>query len=203
MQNLAIVILGGSLIKDSQCGWRTLYYHEGDAHGITGDKLRVIAGSYLCRENQAAVIIASGGKGQLKNIPDAPTVSEVIKKELIDLGVEANKIIEENCSNNTWQQLQNLKKIVKERGIKNLFLISNEWQLERIKAMIEKDTELSQILLQGLLRLSSAEEICIRYKPTEWQEIIDKSRKSEAYTKRIEIENRGVKDIKEGGYQLK
>jgi len=93
----AIVILGGGLKKDADGRWRTTNYDEsGDNFGVSGDRLRVVAANYLYKNNQEQLIIASGGKGQLKNIPGAPAVSEVLKRELIELGVPEEKIIEEN-----------------------------------------------------------------------------------------------------------
>ena len=87
---LVIVILAGGLVKDIN-GWRTTWFDEMDNFGALGDRFRVLAGAYTYqnaqKENQDAWLIACGGKGQLQSISDAPTISSVIKKELIELGV--------------------------------------------------------------------------------------------------------------------
>ena len=61
----AIIILGGSIIKDEHTGkWRTTYFDEqGDNYGALGDHLRVEAAVYLFKNNPNTLIIASGGKG--------------------------------------------------------------------------------------------------------------------------------------------
>lgn len=201
---LAIIILGGGIKKDKNGKWRTTNFDEkGDNFGASGDRLRVIAGSYLYKDNPEKLIIASGGKGQLKDIPDAPTVASVIKKELIELDVPADKILEENNSGNTYQQLQEMKKNIQKKALKNITVISNKWHLPRIKAMIKIDPDLKKIFGAGNLKILSTEEICLTYKPKVWQPIIKAAYESEDIKKRIKLEQEGVKQIKEGTYKFK
>ena len=200
----AIVILGGGLKKDADGRWRTTNYDEsGDNFGVSGDRLRVVAANYLYKNNQEQLIIASGGKGQLKNIPGAPAVSEVLKRELIELGVPEEKIIEENNSGNTYEQLKEIKKIISEKKLKNIIILSNGWHLPRIKEMLEQFEELKQIFDLTKVEFLSAEKICLEHDKEAWQEIIEKAYKSEMLKKRIELEQKGVQDIKEGRYKIK
>lgn len=199
----AIVILGGGLKKDETGQWRTTNYDEpGDNFGVSGDRLRVVAAGYLYKNNPEQIIIASGGKGHLKDIPDAPTVAEVLKKELIELGIPEEVIIKEN-SGNTFQQLQELKKIINKKGLKNIGLLSNEWHLPRIKAMLEQFKELKQIFDLTKVEFLSAEKICLEYDRETWQEIIEQAYQNEELKKRIELEQKGVQDIKKGRYKIK
>lgn len=203
-EKTAIVILGGGLKKDANGRWRTTNYDEpGDNFGVSGDRLRVVAAGYLYKNNPKQIIIASGGKGQLKDIPDAPTVSEVLKKELMELGVPEEIIIEEKKSGNTYQQLQEIKKIIKDKGLKNISLLSNEWHLPRIKEMIETMPELKEIFNLTKVEFLSAEKICLEYDKEAWQETIEQAYKSEGLKERIEREQKGVQDIKEGKYKIK
>lgn len=200
--NQAIVIIGGGLVKDKG-KWRTTNFKEGDKYGVKGDRLRVDAAEYLFRENEENEIIALGGKGQLKDIPDAPTVSEAIKQELKELGVPDDRIIKEEESGNSWQQLQELKKILKEHEFENVVVISNKYHLLRIEAMMEQDVEFKELLSSGKLELQAAEEILIEKEPGKWKDEIDRAYDTEAMRERIALEERGVRDLKEGKYKLR
>jgi len=200
----AIIILGGGLVKDKQTDrWRTTNYDEGDNFGVQGDRLRVIAADYLFKDNPEQVIIALGGKGQLKDIPDAPTVSEVIEKELLELEVPGEKIIKEEESGNSWQQLMGMKKLINELGLEDCKIISNKFHLPRLKAMAELDSDLKKIMDSSNIDFKSAEEILLKYNPEEWQNEIESVYKSEAMKERIKMEEKGIKDIKDGKYKLK
>lgn len=202
IENRVIVILGGGLIKEDG-KWRTTNFNEkGDNFGALGDRLRVIAGSYLYKNNPEVFIIASGSKGQLKDIPDAPAVSEILKKELIELGVPKEKIIEENKGGNTFQQLQKIKRIIEENCFKKVIIISNEWHLPRVEAMIKYDSDLAKMLEEKKIEIKSAEKICFKYEPEKWQDIINTAYNSEEIIKRIELEKRGVEQIKNGTYKF-
>jgi len=197
----AIAIIGGGL-KNDNSRWRTTYFNEeGDDFGALGDRLRVLAGGLLYEENPQSLIIALGGKGQLKDIPDAQAVSAVIKNELVELGIPAENIIIENQSGNTFEQLRELQKIILDNNFEDISVISNRYHLPRIKAMIELDEKFREKLEGGRVEILSAEEILIKYSPDEWKENIEAAYNSEAMKKRISLEANGVKEIKEGVYK--
>ncbi|MFH1523183.1 MAG: YdcF family protein, partial [Patescibacteria group bacterium] len=183
----AIIILGGGL-KEENDKWRTTNFNEGDNFGAMGDRLRVVAANYLYKNNPDIAIIASAGKGQYKNVPDAPTVSSVILNELIELGVPKEKIIKEENSGNTWQQLQETKKIIQEKNLNKIIIISNRYHLPRIKAMINKDELLNKLLDEGKIELQSAEEICLKYDEKKWNKIIDDAYNSDVMKERVSLE---------------
>lgn len=197
----AIVIIGGGLKKENG-KWRTTNFKEGDNFAVQGDRLRVVAACHLYKDNQYLLVIALGGKGQYKDISDAPTVAEIIKSELVELGVPPENIIKEEQSGNTWQQLQELKKIIVEKKIEGVIIISNEYHLARIKAMIEKDSELKKMFDTAKIKLQSAEKIIIKNDPDQKKEI-ENVYKSKAMRERIALEQKGVIDIKKGRYKLK
>ncbi len=199
--DIAIVVLGGGLIKDKSGKWRTTNFNEGDNFGVSGDRLRVLAASYLYKDNPR-IIIVSGGRGQLSNIPNAPTIAEVLKKELIDLGVPASEIIEEDNSDNTWQQLQKLKKIIDKMQLRDVTVISNKWHLPRIKELIKKDRKLTSLFSDKAIKLISAERIVIRDNPKKWKGAIKLAYNSEAMKDRIKREKKGIGEIKKGTYKL-
>jgi len=201
-QKKAIIILGGGLKKDKG-KWRTTNFDEGDNFGAQGDSLRVAAGYYLCKSDQDLLLIVSGGQGQYENIPDAPTIAGVIESELLNFGALKENIIKEETAYNTWQQLQETKKIIQREKCNKANIISNKYHLPRIKAMINKDRELKKMFSSGLINLQSAEEVCLKYDKKRWQKAIKDVYNSEAMQERIKLEEKGVRDIKAGKYILK
>jgi len=199
----ALFILGGGLIKDNG-KWRTTNFNErGDNFGSLGDRLRVKAASCLYKNDPEYLIITSGGKGQYKNIPNVLTVAAVIKQELLELGVLKDVIIKEEKSNNTWEQLQQLKKIIQKENFIKIKVISSRYHLPRVRAMIEVDNKLNEMLKKEILKLVSAEEILIKHNSNKWKDYIDKAYANEDMKKRIAFEEEGIKQIKNGTYNFK
>lgn len=200
----AIAVLGGGLVKEKG-KWRTTDFNESDNFGAMGDRLRVTAADYLFKKDPEQIIIVLGGKGQLKDIPGALAVSRVIKQELVDLGVPADKIIKEEESRDTYQQLMELKKIIQGRKVEKAVIISNKYHLPRLKAMIKRCPKLlalKKMLAVSRLKLKSAEEVVVKHDSKIWQKIIIEAYSSSAMKERIKLEKKGVKDIKEGRYKF-
>jgi len=197
-----IYILGGGMVKDKE-KWRTMRLDEGTKLGALGDRLRVEATYVLYKNNPELLFLSSGSKGMYKDIQNAPTGAELIKTELIELGIPKNKIFKEDKSVNTWQQLQKLKEVINKENLSHAYILSNRYHLPRIKTMIEKDNKLNILLEQGKIELISAEEILIESDPDKWKEKIDKAYAHEQMKKRISMEEKGVKDINSGKYKLK
>lgn len=195
----AVVILGGSLKKDKAGRWRTTSFSEGDDFGTLGDRLRVIAGEYLYKEEDRPIFVL-GGPGQLKDM-GAPAVSETMKQELMERGVPAENIFIEVESGSTWQQLQELKRLIQEHALGGLTVISNEYHLPRIQAMIEKDGELNALLQNNQLKLESAESVLIAREPR-WEKSIRSAYERDDVRARIALEQKGVEDINEGRYKF-
>ena len=203
----AICILSGSIKKGENGIWHTLDFGEGGDHsGDTCDRWRVIAGSILWKENPERMIIASGGIGikekLLMTFDDVPELSEVIKKELIDLGVPEKNIIKENRSNSTYTQLLFLPKILEKEKIEKAYIVSNEWHLSRIKAFFEVGPSLQELWKNYFVELAAAEKVLLSDDSDRWREIVDRARGSEGIKKRVMIELKGVKDIYEGKYKF-
>lgn len=199
-----IVILGGGLFKDSAGRWRTtLGEEEGDKFGPTNDRLRVLAAAALWEKDKNLIVVASGGQGQLKgSLPPDLTVAKVIKSELTDLGLPAEKITEEEKSGSTYGQLLALAEMI-EKGeiLGEISIISNEWHLPRIKAMIEH-SDLKETFAEKKINLVAAEEVLLQLKTKEWKEFIEKTRNNPAMKKRLDIEAKGVEQIKNGTYKF-
>lgn len=192
------IVLGGGLFKEPNGSWRTTDFNDaGDEYGILGDRLRVVAASYLSKEGPNLKLIVSGGRGQLIEIPDCPTLSTVLRKELTELGVNAENIVEENTAHNTYQQLKNSLALVQKLHFSRVGIISNEYHLPRVAVFLE------HIQAPNIhIELVSAEKILIESAPEDWKQPIENAYASEVMKKRIALEQKGVRDLKEGKYKL-
>lgn len=199
-----LFVLGGVLRKDRNGRWQTsTFTGRGDAFGVTGDRLRVLAARNLYHAKPNVGIITVGGKGQLRHIPHAPPVSRVLKDELIKLKVPRDAIWEENESSNTYSQLQKIKQIITRHALRKAIVVSNTYHLPRIKAFIERDGALKKMLQNGRISLRSAERVLIKDDPKRWKERIGRAYKSVSMKNRIAMEKKGVESIKKGTYQLR
>lgn len=203
MKGNAIVIIGGGLVKDKKGFWRTNNFDDpGDHTGTTGDRLRVEAGALLYRHAPETLVITSSYKGYLKHIPDSPVIAHVLKQELITLGVPEKKIITEDTSNTTHQNLQKLLPMFKKYHIKNITIVSNRWHLPRIKAMLVHHSELKKAYQNIVLHFAAAEDVLIKHSPEEWRPIVEKAYASKKMRERMKLERIGIEQIKNGTYQF-
>lgn len=191
-KNNVIVILGGLMRKKPDGNWKT-----GDFN-----YLRVLAGYYLYKDiikNEAVKLIVSGGKGIYEKIPNAPAVATVMKQELIKLGLSAKKIVEENKTASTYQELVWLKNLLN-KNPGRVFVISNNYHLPRIRTMINILPDLKS--LKQKLILVSAEKISVKH-DKKLKDKIKAMTRDPRMKKTILIEKSGVKALITGRYKLK
>ncbi len=188
----AIVILGGLLKKKSNNTWRTVKFNY----------IRVLAGYYLYRDikrGKAVKLIVSGGRGIYDKIPGVPPVATVMKKELIQLGLSAKEIIEENKTASTYRELIWLTKLL-EKKFGKIIVISNSYHLPRIKVMVSVIPELKK--LKKNLTLASAEKISMKYNKN-LKNKIEKMARSSKMIKTVLLEKEGIKALKSGQYKFR
>ena len=201
MKNI-IAILGGGVIKGPDGVWCSLDFKSGGAlYDAPGSYERVVATSFLWKENQDAFVVVLGGKGQMKNILDAPTLAEVIARELRELGVPEEKIIEERESGTTYQQLLALVKITKENSAEKITIVSNRYHLPRVLAMVHHAPELQEFSLLNIM-FQPAEDVLIANEPEKWKESIDFVYSSVEMKALTEKEKKGIQQIREGRYKF-
>ncbi|MDD4761558.1 MAG: YdcF family protein [Candidatus Pacebacteria bacterium] len=200
----AIIVLGG-MIKKRGKKWFTCGFNEGDKFGVTGDRLRVLAGAFIFKklENKKTDfnIIASGGKVE-KEI----SVAEVIKEELIVLGVPEKKIKEEKKSCSTFQQFLNIQSAVKKNKYEELIFITNEWHKPRVKIILKKAPKLENLRKmkrEGKIKILGAERIVLKDNKKQWDKKIKRAYASLAMKKRIKLEKKGIRDIRNKRYIFK
>jgi len=197
----AIFVLGGGLKKDEKGRWRTANFGDRNEFGVMGGSLRAVAAGYLYKDNPNKLIVSSGGNRPLKGTQGAPAVAEVIKDELKELGVPEEDIAIEANSKNTYAQIREMKKIIDNNKLEKVIVISNEYHLPRVKAMIEQDDEMKKMLANSIIKLQSAEEIVIKYEPKRAREI-KSIYKSQSMKDRIALEQKGIEAIEKGTYKF-
>jgi uncharacterized SAM-binding protein YcdF (DUF218 family) len=69
---------------------------------------RINAAAKYLKENRGTVVIASGGKGPGEDISEA----EAIKRELINQGINKSRILLENRSTDTYENIEFSKKLI-------------------------------------------------------------------------------------------
>lgn len=191
-----IVLSGGSVAeKDPDTGsvtYRSTMYEEEDAFGTLGGYARVQAAAKLAETYPDAFLMTTGKEG-----PNDKSHANIQAAELIALGVPRERIVLEESSVNTKTQIEESLRIVRERGWQRVFFVSNEYQIERIRAFVEHLPEQPTCEIG----YQSAEEILIRDSPAFKAEFI-RIKASEPYQRRIAAEARGVEAVRNGTYYL-
>ena len=198
-----LYLLSGGMVKDKATQeWRTSRFDEmGDTFGAIGDYVRVHAAKAVYALNPKVTIYTTSGKGQFKDVPGAPTLSALYKKELVALGVPAESIIEESQTGNTYEQLAYLAGLVGQKKYTKVAIVSNRWHVPRIHAMIEARPELKKALTGNHIIYLSAEAVVMQLDESEpWEVLIHDAYQSPQLKERIQLEARGVEDIKNGRY---
>lgn len=94
---------------------------------------RIKTANEFLHENEAAKVIATGGKGVNEKVTEA----SVIKRELLKLGIANERIILEDKSRNTVQNfefsLEKIKKDNPEKNKKNILIVTNDYHIFRAK----------------------------------------------------------------------
>lgn len=199
----AVAVLGGGMIRDEHGKWRTTRFEEtGDNFGVTCDYIRVLAAKEIYKKNSKITIITCGSKGQFSHIPDAPTIAELLKQELIEHKIPKNAIMEEKNGGNTYQQIMAIAELIKNFRFKKIGLISNQYHLPRVRAMIKYNEILKKSLNPDIIIYLCAEEVLIELDhQNNWKEVLTKAYEIRAMKERIALENKGVKEIVEGRYR--
>ena len=189
-------ILGGE-IWNIRGIWQT---HKSDTRDdlcqLTPDRLRVLAAACLYKKNPRSTTVLSQGGLEDSN---RPSIASVIKEELKSLGLPENHIFLEDTSISTFSQLLELQLIALKWQPKQIIIISNEWHLPRIEAMIQWVLKLQE-LSQYKPQLLAAEEILLQESEKDWQGVTESMRTSDDTLSRILKEQQGVNHLKSGSY---
>lgn len=106
------------------------------ANGKNPSKLfkeRLDAAVAYLKDNDTAKIIVSGGQGSDEDYPE----SYVGKQYLIAQGIDETKVLEENASTNTFENLTNIKVMLPRKDTK-IVIISNDFHIFRVHLLGER-----------------------------------------------------------------
>lgn len=96
---------------------------------------RISAACRYLEEYPESVVVASGGKGEDELISEA----ECIKRQLEKRGISSERIIIEDNSTNTRENMAFSKALLEEKGISGeIAIVSNEYHLLRAKTIAKK-----------------------------------------------------------------
>ena len=137
-----------------------------------------------------------------------------IREELELLSVLKNRIILEKISTNTLSQIEESVKIIYKKEIKKVVFITNEYHIPRLSTIYKNFESLAspdkktkrivqEIKCSGTRVEFIAAEAILPYRDKKYIKIINHLKKSPAYQKRIQNEERGLSMIKSGQYGLK
>ncbi|HEY9830960.1 MAG TPA: YdcF family protein, partial [Stenomitos sp.] len=116
----AIVILGGATKSAFPPRPGVDLSEQGD---------RVLYGAQLYREGKAPIVISSGGRIDWRG--GGPSESADMAQILKTVGVPSSAILQDPTSLNTHQNAVNVKKIMQERGIRRILLVTSAMHMPR------------------------------------------------------------------------
>lgn len=123
----AVVVLAGMVNLDIS---------QEDYIEFSGAVDRILQGIDIVNANQAEYLIISGGSGSLFNQDKSESVllEDFAKK----LGVLPDKILIDATSKNTYQNAVNTAKIITEKKLKNILLITSSFHMVRSKGCFQR-----------------------------------------------------------------
>ena len=116
----AIVLLGGGIYANAP-------EYGGSDELASYAMMRTLYAAHVAKQTGLS-IYATGGK-PLAQGDDAE--GDVMRRWLIDLGVPEDKVFAESYANNTWQNATYMKKLLAEKGIDHIILVTSAWHMPR------------------------------------------------------------------------
>jgi hypothetical protein len=193
----ALAPLGGLPYKGTDGKWRTNDLDgPGDKHGLTLDRFRVIATAMLYQANPKQLVFCIGDPPDAKT--SMPSGAKIVQTELEELEVLELDMrwIE---AKTTHRQLIGLCAKISWHNLRRIDLISNEWHLGRIRAMIDCSPHL-HALRSIDWRAVAAEEVMLKHDYPTWAPVIQQARDDPKTAERIKLEQKGQMQMYAGTY---
>ncbi len=118
--NIAIVVLGGGIYENAP------EFHGRNAlasHAL----MRTIYAAELAQKT-ALDVYTTGGAGVSG---DKEAEGKVMQRWLIKFGVESDKVFHEDSAKTTWENATNIKRIMKDKEINRIILVTTAWHMPR------------------------------------------------------------------------
>ena len=132
---------------------------------------------------------------------DRPLLADILMDELREIGVDEARVILERNSNSTFQEIQEVERLMHEHGLTQLTFITNSYTLPRLETMVA--VKFSHMENHAKLVFVAAEDVLLRADPKTWEDTIREAYASEYITRRIEREQHGIAQIKDGSYTFR
>jgi uncharacterized SAM-binding protein YcdF (DUF218 family) len=120
----AIVLLGGAISPPHP----PLYWAD-----LNGAADRILHAARLWRAGKAPIVVSSGGGGPYIGGPQTP--SEAMADILVELGVSRDAIVLEKQSRNTYENALYSKRLLDERGIRDVLVVTSAAHMLRALAV--------------------------------------------------------------------
>lgn len=194
MTNLnAIIILSGGTIsyRDSTgvVRWRSTRYEDHDAYGALGGVARVEAAALLAKKFSQAIIVATS-----QRLDDGPTHAATIAEELVALGVPSERIIREEKSRNSREQIKESLKLATKRHWPRILFVTNEYQIPRMQAFLKDIAPTSSV------EFISAEKV-LAEADSSFAKKFEAIKRTSLYRSRLVAEKRGLEAFLRKEYQ--
>ena len=209
MKKSVVAVIGGQILYDPVTGFRTSTLEDFDnPYGLFADSLRTDAASvlYFGSRPWARVLVIGGITPLHRTMPDAPTLSSVMRKELESTGVPSSKIEEIPMpeAGGTFNQLVRLRdwreSVVDEDEI---IVLASWWQMPRILAMVMFPEPLVA-LVSGWppVRFACAEDVLIENEPLRWWAAIARAYRRPEMQECLRKEYNGARMLSTGEYKF-
>jgi hypothetical protein len=217
----AVVVLSGELTQRETDGqWRTGARYDTLERGLFA-RLRVIAAEKLDEAsavNDQVPFVVTGGRPPEWDDKKAPSRADVLEFELAKRGV-TRQILKERDSSKITNQLGGLFEMANNQEWMNIAVVANEYLLPRLNAIVDKFSVILQnasgeerkkekILEEhkkfrergARFLFVGAEPILSAYNQR-FIDYIEGMQKTDEFRRTSEMEARGTKDIRQGGYK--
>lgn len=200
----AIAVFGRGLVWDkSAARWRLPNFSQEKAGSFsTGDRLCLLSAAHLFKEYESPIVLVCGGAPQSPaGHTGIPALAQVMKDELMALGIPAEqiKIDERPCL--LLEQLACLQEMLVCNGAGGATLIVNRYYLARAELLLKKCKDLiylRRLKKDGSLRITAAEDIVPKNDPR-WEAVIKAVYGSSAMKGLIAWERKARRVFKKGG----
>lgn len=211
----AVVILSADIVEapERTIGYKSGSYADLDVRDLlSGAKARVIAGAEASKYFQDAEIVTDTRDRDLSR--GRPTHAAVYADELRRLGVDQSRIVMEEESVNTIEELIETIKMAEQRNWKEVALISNDYHVPRIRELYARLEDFAQAhdtefwnaytafqIGNRSLQVVSAEDILPVRNPR-YSRLIQEVHSLPEYGARVRAEQKGIEDLRNNKYKI-
>src|SRR3989344_1245133 len=188
-------------------------YADLDVRGlVSGGKADVVAAAEVAKYFPEAVIVTDTRDRDASR--NRPTHASVYASEIQRLGVPRGRILMEENSVNTIEELVEIIKMAVHHGWDNVAIILNDFHVERTREMLAQLPSLAKQddheFIEAFRKFNdsgrkitfvTAEDILLVRNPR-YARLFEKVRETPAYKKRVEAEARGLSDLRNRKYSV-